>query len=72
MGKFVIKLQKDNMGKLAKAMQKLFGRDNPKFEEVELSFKMEQMPAEAALDVMTASMKHLGIDPTKIKAEWHT
>ena len=71
MGKFVIKMRRDNLGKMAsKALSKAFANE-VQFEDVELSLTMEEMPNNSQLKTLTKLLKTIVNDVDQVKCEWH-
>lgn len=71
MGKFVIRMKKDNLGKMAsKALGKVFSNE-VNFEDVELTLTMAEMPNNSQLKTMTKLLKTIVNDVDQVKCEWH-
>lgn len=71
MGKFVIKMKRDNLGKMAsKALSKAFSNE-VQFEDVELTLTMAEMPNNSQLKTLTKLLKTIVNDVDQVKCEWH-
>lgn len=70
-GYFKIKMTPETVGKKGlKVLCKLFGWDEPPFEQITLSLKMKRKPTTEEIEVMSEHMKSAGIDTKEVNAQW--